>query len=79
MQDLAATIVMYGRIFAALKIPGRILLWDLFAHTCSDITPVGQDPEAIDLVEELKCIPGMRFLDLQEFISKVAAQVSPEA
>jgi hypothetical protein len=72
VQDLAAVLAVSGRILAAIKLPIGVVFWDLFAHRCTVIPQWAGDPETFDLVEELKDIPGMRFVLLEDFVSKVA-------
>lgn len=73
MPDSVAVLMVQGHIIATLRIPAGIIFWSLFTHRCTLVVAEG------DIFEELKDIPGIRFLDLEDFIWKVAADVSPQA
>ena len=76
LPDRVAVLVVFGRIIATLKIPAGIMFWDLFAHRCRLVAVAA---EMGDIEQELKDLPGIRFVDLEEFVWKVAADVSPQA
>jgi hypothetical protein len=74
--DRVAVLVVSGRIIAALHLPTGFLLWDLFAHRCR-LVPAANG-ERLD-IEELKDSDGVKFFELEEFVWRVAADVSPQA
>ena len=71
-----AVLVVSGRILAALKIPAGLEMWDVFATRCTFVA--GAEAQVIDLEDALKDLPGVKFVRVEEFLSKVAAEVSPQ-
>jgi hypothetical protein len=70
-QNLVATIVVYGRIIAVLRLPaGLLLLWDVFGHRCRLVPSEAKEQ---DIEQELADLPGIKFVELDWFVERVAA------
>ena len=75
--DYVAVLVVHGQhIIATLKLPTGILFWDLFSRRCS---LVPSELEEGDILQDLADMPGIKFLDLEEFCLMYASEFSPQA